>query len=45
MAFRDELDNPLVFILLLTIAVFSTSKVIKWGSINAGHAGAASIFN
>lgn len=45
MAIREELDNPLVFVALLTVVVFSLSKVYKWVAINSGHQGAASIFN
>lgn len=45
MSIKSELDNPLVFVALITVIVFSMSKVFKWGATNVKHTGTASIFN
>lgn len=39
------LDNPVLFVLAMTLAVCATKPIIKWGLTAAGMPGAAQVFN
>jgi len=44
MSVREELDNPLVFVILMTAAVFSMGRVFEWWSKSRHHDGTAVVF-
>lgn len=41
----SSLDHPVIFVLLLTVAVVATSKLAKWGLTQANLPGPASLFS
>jgi len=41
---REELDNPLVFVVLMTAAVFSLGRIFEWWAKARHHDGAAVVF-
>jgi hypothetical protein len=41
---RDQLNNPLVFILLVTLGVFSFGAVAEWWAKARHHNGASQLF-
>lgn len=43
-SFRKELDNPLVFIVLLTGAVFSMGRIFEYFAKSMHHDGTATVF-
>lgn len=42
--FRDSLDHPVMFVLLMTVAVVCMASVISWGAKAAGAPGLAGLF-
>jgi hypothetical protein len=42
--FAETLDHPVLFVLLMTIAVFCMAAVIQWGAKAAGFGGLATVF-
>lgn len=43
MSLRDELDHPLVFLIVITIGVLAMSSLITWGAKASGLHGVAAI--
>jgi hypothetical protein len=41
---REELDNPLVFVVLMTAAVFSLGRIFEWWAKARHHDGTAVVF-
>jgi hypothetical protein len=44
MDLRKELDNPLVFLVLITVGVFSLGRIFEWWSKARHHGGTAVVF-
>lgn len=43
-ALREALDHPITFVFFMTITVFATAAILRWGFKAANMPGPASIF-